>query len=142
MTPSRSPFAYAVLRVVPDIEREEFVNAGLVLFCRPLRFLCARATLDGDHLAALRPDADLDALRDQLVLVERIAAGDVSSGPLAGMSQSERFHWLTTPRSTAVQPGPIHGGVTDDPAATFEHLYATLVDRTSSSEESDTDGTN
>ena len=142
MTRSRSAFAYAVLRVVPDIEREEFVNAGVVLFCRPLRFLCARATLAADHLAALRPDADLDALRDQLVLVERIAAGEVSSGPLAGMSQSERFHWLTTPRSTAVQPGPIHGGVTDDPAATFEHLYATLVDRPSSSEESDTDGTN
>ena len=142
MTPSRSPFAYAVLRVVPDIEREEFVNAGLVLFCRPLRFLCARATLDASHLAALRPDADLDALRDQLVLVERIAAGKVSSGPLAGMSQSERFHWLTTPRSTAIQPGPIHGGVTDDPAATFEHLYATLVDRPSSREESNTDGTN
>lgn len=129
MTPSRSPFAYAVLRVVPDIEREEFVNAGLVMFCRPRRFLCARATLDASHLAALRADADLAALRDQLALVERIAAGEVSSGPLAGMSQSERFHWLTTPRSTAVQPGPIHGGVTDDPAATFEHLYATLVDR-------------
>jgi hypothetical protein len=132
VTPSRSPFAYAVLRVVPDIEREEFLNAGLVLFCRPLRFLCARATLDADHLAALRPDADPAALRDQLALVERIAAGEVASGPLAGMSQSERFHWLTTPRSTAVQPGPIHGGMTDDPATTFEHLYATLVDRPTS----------
>ncbi len=143
MTPSRSSFAYAVLRVVPDIEREEFVNAGLVLFCRPRRYLCARATLDADRLSALRPETALDALREQLALVERIAAGEIASGPLAGMSQSERFHWLTTPRSTAVQPGPIHGGMTDDPAATFEHLYATLVDRpSSSSEESDTDGTN
>lgn len=140
MTPSRSPFAYAVLRVVPDIEREEFLNAGLVLFCRPRRFLCARATLDAGRLAGLRSDADPAALRDQLALVERIAAGEVASGPLAGMSQSERFHWLTTPRSTAVQPGPIHGGMTDDPAATFEHLYATLVDRPRSSEESETHG--
>jgi hypothetical protein len=129
VAPSRSPFAYAVLRVVPDIEREEFVNAGLVMFCRSRRFLGARASLDAARLAALRPDAELDALRDQLALVERIATGEVASGPLAGMSQSERFHWLTTPRSTAVQPGPIHGGMTDDPAATFEHLFATLVIR-------------
>ena len=65
----------------------------------------------------------------QLALIEQIAAGEVASGPLADMSQSERFHWLTTPRSTAVQPGPIHGGMADDPDATFEHLYSTLVDR-------------
>lgn len=141
MAPSRSPFSYAVLRVVPDIEREEFVNAGLVMFCRSLRYLNARASLDAGDLASLRPDADVDALRGQLALVERIAAGDVASGPLAGMSQSERFHWLTTPRSTAVQPGPTHGGMTDDPAATFEHLYTTLVDRPTSSEESKTHGT-
>lgn len=131
----------AVLRVVPDIEREEFVNAGLVLFCRSLQYLNARSTLDADGLASLRPDADLDALRAQLTLVERIASGDVASGPLAGMSQSERFHWLTTPRSTAVQPGPTHGGMTDDPAATFDHLYTTLVDRPTSSEEPETHGT-
>jgi hypothetical protein len=127
--PSRSPFAYAVLRVVPDIEREEFLNAGLVLFCRSRRYLGARTSLDAARLAALRRDADAEALRDQLALVERIAAGEVANGPLAGMSQSERFHWLTTPRSTAVQPGPIHGGMTDDPAATFEHLFTTLVIR-------------
>jgi hypothetical protein len=133
--PSRSPFAYAVLRVVPDIEREEFVNAGLVLFCRSLRYLAARTSLHAERLCALQPDADLAALREQLELVERIAAGEVASGPLAGMSQSERFHWLTTPRSTAVQPGPTHGGMTDDPAATFEHLYLTLVDGPDSTEE-------
>jgi hypothetical protein len=112
-----------------------------VLFCRSLKYLNARSTLDAEGLASLRPGADLDALRAQLTLVERIAAGDIASGPLAGMSQSERFHWLTTPRSTAVQPGPTHGGVTDDPAATFEHLYTTLVDRPISSEGSETDGT-
>ena len=115
---------------MPDIEREEFLNAGLVLFCRPRRYLGVRTALDEARLASLRPDADLDALRDQLALVERIAAGEVANGPLATMSQSQRFHWLTTPRSTAVQPGPIHGGMTDDPPATFEHLFATLVERT------------
>jgi hypothetical protein len=129
VTPSREPFAYAVLRVVPDIEREEFVNAGLVLFCRSRRYLRARTSLDLDQLRGLTAKVDADALRSQLALVERIAAGEIADGPLATMSQSERFHWLTTPRSTAVQPGPIHGGMADDPDATFEHLYATLVDR-------------
>jgi len=141
VTPSRSPFSYAVLRIVPDIEREEFVNAGLVLFCRSRRYLRARTSVDATRLAALRPDADVDALRAQLALMEHIADGEVSSGPLAGMSQSERFHWLTTPRSTAVQPGPIHGGMADDPEATFEHLYATLVDRSRRTDEDQPDGT-
>jgi Protein of unknown function (DUF3037) len=127
--PSRDSFAYAVVRVVPDIEREEFLNAGLVLFCRARRYLRARASLDADRLASILADADASAIREQLGLVERIAAGEVEVGRLGSMSQSERFHWLTTPRSTVVQPGPIHGGMTDDPAATFEHLYATLVER-------------
>ena len=131
MTQSRSPFSYAVLRVVPDIEREEFVNAGLVLFCRSLRYLRARTSLDVERVQALQPDADAAALREQLAQVEHIAAGKIESGPLGHMSQSELFHWLTTPRSTVVQPGPIHGGMADDPDATFEHLYATLVERTS-----------
>ncbi len=129
MTRSRSAFAYAVLRVVPDIEREEFLNAGLVLFCRERRFLRASTSLDDDRLTGLQPGVDPDAIRDQLRLVERIASGEIERGPLATMSQSERFHWLTTPRSTAVQPGPIHGGMSDDPAATFGHLFATLVRR-------------
>jgi hypothetical protein len=120
VTPSREPFAYAVLRVVPDIEREEFVNAGLVLFCRSRRYLRARTSLDLEQLTGLTKEVDADALRSQ---------GEIADGPLATMSQSERFHWLTAPRSTAVQPGPIHGGMADDPDATFEHLYATLVDR-------------
>jgi Protein of unknown function (DUF3037) len=127
--PSRDPFSYAVLRVVPDIEREEFLNAGLVVFCRARRYLGARTSLDPRRLATLVAEADAAAIREQLSLVERIAAGEVAAERLGSMSQSERFHWLTTPRSTVVQPGPIHGGMTDDPAATFEHLYATLVER-------------
>lgn len=127
--PSRSAFTYAVLRIVPDIEREEFVNAGLILFDRERRFLAARTDLDVAALAALDGDCDLDAIRAQLELVEAIASGTTDVVPFAGMSQSERFHWLTTPRSTLIQPGPLHAGVTDDPEATFEHLYGVLVRR-------------
>ena len=127
--PSRSAFTYAVLRIVPDIEREEFVNAGLILFDRERRFLLARTDLDLEALAALDGECDLDAIRAQLELVEAIASGTTDVVPFAGMSQSERFHWLTTPRSTLIQPGPLHAGVTDDPEATFEHLYGVLVRR-------------
>ena len=124
-----SAFSYAVVRVVPDIEREEFVNAGLILFCRPMRYLAARARLDEAALAALRSDCDVDGIREQLSLVERIAAGDPQAGPIAALEQSKRFHWLTTPRSTLVQPGPVHAGLTENPAATFEHLWGVLVAR-------------
>ena len=129
MPPSRSPFEYAVVRVVPDIERGEFVNAGLIFFSRPRSFLAARTRLDEDALSALRPGCDANGIREQLAFIEEVAGGTVETGPFAGMTQSERFHWLTTPRSTVVQPGPLHAGTTDDPAATFEHLFAVMVSR-------------
>jgi hypothetical protein len=129
VAPSRSPFSYATIRVVPDIEREEFLNAGLILFCRPRRFLRAHTSLDADALEALHPGCDVHALREQLTLYERIAAGEGEAGPVARLPQSERFHWLTAPRSTVVQPGPMHTGLTDDPAGTFDHLYGLLVER-------------
>ena len=123
------PFSYATVRVVPDIEREEFVNAGLILFCRPRRFLRARTSLDRVALDALAADCDIEGIEEQLRLVERIAGGDTDAGPIAALEPSERFHWLTTPRSTLVQPGPIHAGTTDDPDATFDHLFRVLVER-------------
>jgi hypothetical protein len=129
VAPSPEPFSYAAIRVVPDIEREEFLNAGLILFCRSRRFLQARTALDEAALSALRPGCDTDALRQQLALFEQTAAGDPAAGPISSLDQSERFHWLTAPRSTVVQPGPIHSGTTDDPAATFEHLWQVLVAR-------------
>ena len=129
MPPSRSPFSYAVVRVVPDIEREEFVNAGLILFCRPHRYLHAVTHLDADALAVLGPGADRAAITDQLRFIERVAAGELRTAPFATMSLSERFHWLTTPRSTLVQPGPLHAGTTEDPDATFKHLFGLLVAR-------------
>ena len=127
--PRRSAFTYAPVRVVPDIEREEFLNVGLILFAREARFLTARTSHDPAALDALRPGCDHEAIARQLALVERIADGTTTTAPFATMTQSERFHWLTTPRSTVVQPGPLHAGTTDDPAAAFEHLFGILVRR-------------
>lgn len=129
MTRSRSAFSYAVVRVVPDIERQEFMNAGLILFDRERRTLLARTRLDAERLRSLGGECDLEGIGAQLELVERIADGRIDVAPFTGMTQSERFHWLTTPRSTLVQPGPLHAGTTEDPHATFEHLYGVLVDR-------------
>jgi hypothetical protein len=129
VAPSRSPFAYAVVRIVPDIEREEFINAGLILFCRPREYLRAGTALDAEALAAVHPDSDVDAIGAQLRFLEALAAGTLDAVPFASMSQSERFHWLTTPRSTLVQPGPLHAGMSDDPGATFDHLFGVLVSR-------------
>ena len=129
MPPSRSSFEYAVIRIVPDIEREEFINAGLILFCRPRTFLAARSRLDEEALGAVHPGCDTKGIRDQLAFIEELASGTVATGPFAAMSPSERFHWLTTPRSTVVQPGPLHAGTTEDPAATFEHLFDVMVSR-------------
>jgi len=127
--PARSPFQYAAVRIVPRVERGEAVNAGVVLFCRPLRFLGARTRLDEDLLAALAPDCDPAAIRGQLQAMEKIAAGDAAGGPIAALPASERFHWLVAPASTIVQPGPVHTGLTRDPAGELNHLFARLVER-------------
>jgi hypothetical protein len=125
----REPFQYAAVRIVPRVERGEAVNAGVVLFCRPKRFLGARTRLDESLLAALAPDCDPAAIRSALQAIERVAAGDPGGGPIAALPQSERFHWLVAPASTIVQPGPVHTGITADPAAELDHLFAQLVER-------------
>jgi hypothetical protein len=124
---TRSPFAYAIVRVVPHVERGERLNAGIVLLCRPLRYLGAEMRLDEARLRSLDPDCDIDEVRAHLDLIRRIAAGDSDAGPLAALSQAERFHWLVAPSSTVIQPSTVHAGLTDDPAATLEHLVRTLV---------------
>lgn len=123
----RSPFAYTVLRAVPRVERAEFINAGVVLFCRERRFLDARTALDAARLAALAPDCYADEIVAQLVATERVARGETGAGPIAMLSQSERFHWLSSPSSTMVQRAEAHTGLTDDPAATLDHLFRTQV---------------
>ena len=122
-----SPFQYAIVRVVPRVERGECVNAGVVLFCRPRRFLAARVALDAARVRALAPEADLEAVRDHLDAFARIAAGDPQAGPMAALPPSERFHWLVAPSSTVIQCSPVHTGLTDDPPGELERLVARLV---------------
>ncbi len=122
-------FEYAILRVVPRVDRDEFVNAGVILYCRDRGFLAARVSLDTARLLALHPAAaaDLDAIQLALAAVPRIAAGDPDAGPIAQLDQAERFRWLVAPKSTITQTGPVHAGLCDDPATTLDHLLATMV---------------
>ncbi|HET9615020.1 MAG TPA: DUF3037 domain-containing protein [Candidatus Limnocylindrales bacterium] len=121
------PFQYAVVRVVPRVERGESLNAGVILLCRPKRFLAARTSLDPARLAALAPSVDRATIEAHLALVERIAAGDRSAGPIAALTIGERFHFLVAPSSTVIQPSDVHTGVCDDPAEELDHLFERLV---------------
>lgn len=125
--PAHSAFQYAVLRIVPDEERGERLNAGVVLFARTLDFLGARVGLDEGRLAALWPGADAAAIARHLDGLARIAAGERGAGPIAALTQSQRFHWLVAPSSTVVQPSAVHTGLCGDPAAALDHLFARLV---------------
>jgi Protein of unknown function (DUF3037) len=121
------PFAYALLRVVPRVERGEQLNLGVVLFCRQLDFLELRAQVDERRLAALAAELDPAAIRARLEALAGIARGDDGSGPIGRLSQSERFGWIVAPASTIIQPSAVHTGLTADPAATLTRLYARLV---------------
>jgi hypothetical protein len=123
------PFQYAIVRVVPDVERGERLNAGVVVSCRPARFLGARIELDEALLTALAPGIDLEPIRTQLALIPRLCAGDPTAGPIALLDPAERFHWIVAPSSTVVQPSAVHTGVTHDPAATLASLHRRLVTR-------------
>jgi len=116
----RSSFEYAVIRVVPHVERGEFINAGIVLYCRARSFLDAR-------LRALAPTADPAEITSYLEALQRICQGGSGSGPIGQLTQRERFHWLIAPRSTVIQTSPAHAGLCHDPAAMLEHLMATVV---------------
>jgi hypothetical protein len=122
-------FDYAIIRVVPRVERQEFINAGVVIFCLEKRYLAARIHLDEPRLLALWPGIDVELVREHLNAIERISAGDPTAGPIALLSQRERFHWLTAPRSTIIQPSPVHTGLcesTDDlPERLEKQLLAT-----------------
>ncbi len=116
------------MRVVPRVERGECLNVGVILLCRPKRFLGARIALDERRLAAFAPDLDPASIRPHLDAIERIAAGDPAAGPIARLGTAERFHWLVAPSSTIIQASEVHTGLCDDPATELDHLVATLVD--------------
>jgi hypothetical protein len=123
-----SVFQYAIVRVIPRVERGECLNVGVVLLCRPRRFLGARIHLDEGRLAALAPGLDPELIRPNLTAIERIAAGDPAAGPIARLGKAERFHWLVAPASTMIQPSEVHSGLCEDPLAELGRLVATLVD--------------
>jgi hypothetical protein len=125
--PADDPFAYAVLQVVPSIERGERVNVGVVLFCRRRDFLALRWTLPSQRLSAFGDSLDLEAISAQLQTLEQIAAGEAQAGAVAALPTSERFHWLVAPTSTMLVAGEVHTGITDDPKATLERLFERLV---------------
>ncbi len=125
---TRKPFAYAILRVVPRVERGERLNAGVVLFCRQRDFLGARVKLDERRLEALAPGLAMADVRGQLEALVRVAAGEPAAGPIAALPASERFGWLVAPSSTIIQPSEVHTGLSDDPAETLHALFAELVE--------------
>lgn len=125
--PESAEFQYAVLRVVPRIERGEQINAGVVVFARQAGFLAAQMQLHADRLAAIAPGVDPEPIRRQLDAIARVAAGDPDAGPIAQLPQSERFAWIVAPSSTAIQASPVHTGLCGDPAAELTRLFDELV---------------
>jgi hypothetical protein len=127
MTGERHGFEYAVLRVIPRVDRGEMINAGVLLYCRPLRFLAARVALDTDRVLALDQDADIEGIERALAAVVQICDQQPGAGSAGQQDIGRRFRWLTAPRSTVVQPGPVHTGLTEDPSAEADRLLAALV---------------
>ncbi|UMG92672.1 DUF3037 domain-containing protein [Nocardioides sp. TF02-7] len=121
-------YQYVALRCVPRVDREEFVNVGVVLYCQAIDYLAVSWHCDRDRLHALDPSLDVDRVCAALEFVEGVCAGDERGGAIAGKPLSQRFGFLKAPRSTVVQPGPVHGGVTADPAAELGRLRTRLVD--------------
>jgi hypothetical protein len=115
-------FDYAIVRVVPRVERQEFINAGVIAFSLEMKFLAARIRLDEQRLNALWPDTDIALVRDHLTAIERVCAGDSAAGPIALLSQRERFHWLVSARSTIIQTSPVHSGLCDGTDGILDQL--------------------
>ena len=124
---TRSSFDYAVFRVVPRVEREEFLNVGVVLFCPEQRFLDLRLHRDEHRLLHFSPRLDIEEIRRHLEALGRVGRSEPDGGPVARLAQRERFHWLVAPRSTMLQVSPVHSGLCDQPAAMLEQLFSQLV---------------
>ncbi|MEN3327665.1 MAG: hypothetical protein V7638_2472 [Acidobacteriota bacterium] len=126
--PAKFRYDYAVVRVVPKVDREEFINAGVIVSCPDLSFLEARIKLNESRLLALDPNIDLDLVRQHLASIPTICRGGDDAGSIGRLPQRQRFHWLVAARSTVIQTSPVHTGRCGDPAAALEHLIATMVD--------------
>jgi hypothetical protein len=124
----QAAFDYAILRIVPRVEREEFINAGVVAFCLEKRYLGAQINLSEKRLRALWPDIDVELAREHADAVRRICEGDPTAGPIAQLSQRERFHWITAPRSTLVQASPVHTGICDGTDELLERLSRQFIE--------------
>ena len=123
----QNTYDYAIIRVVPRVEREEFINVGVIVSCPAKKFLEARIELDEQRLRALDPALDIEAIRTHLATIPAICAGGEQAGPIGQLSQRERFYWLTAPRSTIIQTSPVHTGRCQNPIALLEHLLDTMV---------------
>ena len=120
-------YDYAIIRIIPRVEREEFVNVGVIVSCPAQGFLEARIELDEQRLLALDPTLDIATVRDHLAAIPIICAGGAPAGPIGQLSQRERFRWLVAPRSTTIQTSPVHTGCCQDPTTVLEHLLDTMV---------------
>lgn len=127
--PAPSSFDYAIVRVVPHVERGERINVGVILYCRSRDFLAARLELDRERLAWLDPSADAPAIDERLQSIAAICAGGASAGPIGRLTQAERFHWLVSPRSTVVQTSRPHVGLCEEPGSALEKLFDRFVKR-------------
>ena len=127
MSEKKLAYEYVVLRCVPRVDREEFLNVGVVLHCQASDFLAVSWQVDRDRLLSLDPRIDVDQVCESLAFVDAVCAGHPTAGAPGGASRTQRFGFLKAPRSTVLQPGPVHGGVTADPARQLEHLLHQLV---------------
>ncbi len=127
--PELCPFDYAVVRVVPRVERGEFVNAGVIVSCPAKNYLKARVGLDAGRLAAIDPSADRETVERHLAAIPVVCEGGAQAGPIGLLPQRARFHWLVAPRSTIIQTSPVHTGFCEDGDRILEHLFRTMVER-------------
>jgi len=125
--PERDAFEYAIFRIVPHVEREEFLNVGVMVLCRARKFFAARICVDAARLAALAPGFDAREAQAHLDALDEIIAGGERAGELAPLAAAERFRWIASPRSTVIQVSPVHGGLTNDPRAELDKLFDEMV---------------
>lgn len=125
--PATNSYDYALVRIVPSVERGECINVGVILFCRTRRFLGMLMHVDEQRLRSFAPHLDIEAIQQHLATLMAICEGKRDSGPIGQLSQSERFHWLVSPRSTIIQISPVHSGLCHDPQAMLERLLQKMV---------------